>query len=219
MSQLTSESKDVTGADVVLSRRPTGRKTDHPISSIFTERWSPRAFTGEAIPDEILFSVFEAARWAPSGSNAQPWRFIFSRRDSSSWETFLNFLNPNNRLWAEKASALVLIVSKKTVTRNSQEVPSKSHSFDAGAAWQNLSLQAFLLGWHTHGMGGFDQVKAREAIKVPDDFAIEAVIAIGKQADKATLPSELQEREIPNTRHPLKDLVWEGSFSSAEGKS
>jgi hypothetical protein len=68
-------------------------------------------------------------------------------------------------------------------------------------------------------MGGFDQVKAREAIKVPDDFAIEAVIAIGKQADKATLPSELQEREIPNTRHPLKDLVWEGSFSSAEGKS
>ena len=219
MSQLTSESKDVTRADGFLSRRPTGRKTDHPISSIFTERWSPRAFTGEAIPDEILFSVFEAAHWAPSGSNAQPWRFIFSRRDSSSWENFQNFLNPNNRLWAEKASALILIVSKKTVVRNGQAAPSNSHSFDAGAAWQNLSLQAFLLGWHTHGMGGFDHEKARLSLKVPDDFAVEAVIALGKQADKSTLPPELQERETPNTRHPLKDLVWEGSFSPGEGKN
>jgi nitroreductase len=214
MSQLTSESI----ADGVISKRPTGRKTEHPISPIFSERWSPRAFTGEVIPDEVLFSVFEAARWAPSGSNAQPARFVYAKRGSDNWDKFLNFLNPNNQRWAEKASALILIVSKKTVVRNGQVAPSNSHSFDAGAAWQNLALQAFLLGWHTHGIGGFDHEKARTSLNVPDNFAVEAVVAIGKRAEKSSLPEDLQEKEVPNTRNLLKYLVFEGSFSPTEGK-
>jgi nitroreductase len=105
-----------------------------------------------------------------------------------------------------------LLVSKKTTTRNGEVVPSKSHSFDTGAAWQNLSLQANYSGWHTHGIGGFDRQKARIDLKVPDDFEVEAIVAIGKLGDKAALPADLQERETPNSRFPLKELVFEGWF-------
>jgi nitroreductase len=127
-------------------------------------------------------------------------------------ENFLGLLNPNNQRWAEKASVLILFVSKKTTTRNGEVVPSKSHSFDTGAAWQNLSLQAILKGWHTHGIGGFDREKARVELKVPDDFQVEAVVAIGKQGEKSALAPELQEKETPNNRLPLKDLIFEGGF-------
>jgi nitroreductase len=191
------------------------RNTHFEIHPIFTQRWSPRAFTGEEIPDPILFSAFEAARWAPSGSNVQPWRFLYSKRGSPTWETFFNLLNPNNRKWAEKASALVLFVSKKLVSRNGEITLSKSHSFDTGAAWENFALQALLSGWHTHGIGGFDREKARVDLKVPEDFHIEAVVAIGRQGDKADLPPELREREAPNARQPIEELVFEGGFPTA----
>jgi nitroreductase len=124
-----------------------GRKAEYEINPIFLQRWSPRAFTGEEIPGPVLWGALEAARGAPSGSSTQPWRFIYSKRGSASWEKFLDLLNPNNRRWAEKASALILFISKKTASRNGEVVPSKSHSFDAGAAWQNwtapLSLDSF----------------------------------------------------------------------------
>lgn len=213
MSQSNPITVEVKPPDTGPGAAPSSRETDYEIHPLFIQRWSPRAFTGEEIPDAVLFSALEAARWAPSGSNAQPWRFIFSKRGSVSWPVFLDLLNPGNRLWAERASALILFVSKKTVSRNGEVAQSKSHSFDTGAAWQNFALQALLLGWHTHGMGGFDREKARTDLKVPDDFAIEAVIAIGRQGDKSALPAELQEREFPNSRQPLKDLALEDGFS------
>ena len=194
----------------------TVRRPGHRINPLFVQRWSPRAYTGEEIPDSVLFSAFEAARWAPSSINSQPWRFLYSKRHSASWDTFLHLLNPNNRLWAEKASALIVVVSKKTVIgRDGQLRESRTHSFDTGAAWQNFALQATEAGWPTHAMGGFDREKARLALKIPDDFAVEVAIAIGKQADKSVLPPELQEKEIPNSRHDLKDLILEGGFQGA----
>ena len=192
------------------------RRSDHKINPLFLQRWSPRAFTGESIPEDVLFGALEAARWAPSGGNGQPWRFIYSKRESSSWEKFLGLLNPGNRLWADKASALVLFVSKKTVSRNGEAVPSKTHSFDTGAAWQNFALQALSAGWHTHGIGGFDRERARGELSIPEDFNLEAVVAVGRQADKSGLPEELRQREAPNARQPLSELAFEGGFPTAQ---
>lgn len=188
------------------------RQSAHPIHPQFLRRWSPRAFSGEAIPDEVLFSALEAARWAPSGSNLQPWRFLYSKKGSSSWERFLGLLKPGNRRWAENASALIVFVSRRTRIHEGQVLPNLSNAFDAGAAWLSFSLQALELGWHTHGIGGFDHDLARRDLKIPNDFEIHAVIAIGKQADKSLLPPELQERETPNKRLDLRELALEGGF-------
>ncbi len=189
------------------------RQTEHTIEPLFVNRWSPRAFTGEEIPDAVLLAAFEAARWAPSGFNAQPWRFLYAKRATSHWPLFLGLLNERNQSWAKNASALILVLSKTTLVIGGVEKPVASHSFDTGAAWANFSLQANLLGWHTHGIGGFDRDKARPALKVPDDIAIEAIVAIGKQGDKSVLSDDLQKIEGPNGRLPLKELISEGPFA------
>lgn len=189
------------------------RKVDHAIHGLFAERWSPRAYTGEPIPDAVLFAAFEAARWAPSGGNDQPWRFLYAKRDSAAWPVFFDLLLPGNQRWADKAAALIVIVSKRIkLGRDGVPAASKSHSFDAGAAWQNFALQAHLSGWATRAIGGYDRDKARSALRVPDDYALEAAVAIGRPGDRSLLPADLQEREIPTGRHPLKDLVFAGGF-------
>jgi nitroreductase len=191
-----------------------GRTSDHPIEKLFLERWSPRAFTGEAIPDETLASIFEAARWAPSSYNSQPWRFIYAKRDTPTWDRFLGLLVEFNQGWAKNAAALVIVLSKKTMQPPGAKEPtlSHSHSFDAGAAWQNLALQATALGWHTHGMVGFDMPRAAAELGVPEDYRVEAAIAIGKQGDKSILPAYLQEREAPSAREPASAFAFEGAF-------
>jgi nitroreductase len=131
-----------------------------------------------------------------------------------AWPVFFSLLNDGNRRWAEKASVLVVLVSKRSkVGRDGVTIPSKSHSFDTGAAWQNLALQAHLLGWGTRAIGGYDREKARVALSVPEEFALEAAVAIGKPASKSTLPPDLQEREVPTGRLSTRDLVREGAFS------
>jgi nitroreductase len=189
------------------------RISEHKIHPLFLKRWSPRSYTGEEIPESVLFSAFEAARWAPSAVNAQPWRFLYAKRDSSSWSTYVDLINPNNRVWAERASVLIVVVSKRTVIgRDGVLRLSKTHSFDTGAAWQSLALQVTEEGWHAHAIGGFDREKARKVLKVPGDFAVEVAIAIGRLGDKSLLPPDLQDREALNTRRPLQELVLEGSF-------
>jgi len=190
------------------------RHAEHSVDPLFINRWSPRAYTGEDIPTEVLFSLFEAARWAPSARNAQPWRFLFAKRGTPDFATFLAPLVEQNQVWARQASALVVLLSTKNFLFEGKEVPLASHSFDTGAAWANLSLQANLLGWHTHAIGGFDRDRARQALSIPDSFAIEVVIAIGKLGDQHSLPAELQSRETPTPRLPLRDLVTEGAFKS-----
>jgi nitroreductase len=191
------------------------RVPDHAIDSQFIERWSPRAFSGESIPEETLLSFFEAARWAPSAYNSQPWRFLYARRDTPNWERFLGLLNEFNRGWAQHASALVIVVSKTTFTvpGAAEETPALWHTFDTGSAWGYLALQASLNGWHTHGMAGFDQDLSRRELKIPEGYAVHAAVAIGKLGDKSTLAEYLQARETPSLRRPLAELVAEGDFS------
>jgi nitroreductase len=192
-----------------MSRRP-----DHPVEPLFVDRWSPRSFSGEPVPDTVLLSAFEAARWAPSASNAQPWRFLFARPADPSWSDYLELLIPRNRQWAAQASALIVIVSALDVERRGEVVANISHSFDAGAAWTNFAHQALLLGWHTHGIGGFDRVAARERLAIPQDFAIEAMVALGKRANLDRLHADFHPQETPNGRRPLTESVFAGSFGT-----
>ncbi len=190
------------------------RVADYPIESVFLERWSPRAFTGEAIPEAELFSLFEAARWAPSAYNSQPWRFIYARRDTPHWQPFLDILIEFNQSWVKNAAALVYLVSKSTMLPpgKDREVPSHSHSFDAGAAWGALGLQAVKSGWATHGMVGLDFDRAFADLGLVEGWRVEAAIAIGRRGDKSMLPEGLQARETPSPRLPVKVTAMEGKF-------
>ena len=190
------------------------RYSDRNVAPMFLDRWSPRAFTDTEIDDQVLLSFFEAARWAPSSMNAQPWRFVFAKRNGAGWASFLATLSNTNRSWARQAAALVAFVSKETLLFGDQEVVSPTHSFDTGAAWMSFTLQANLSGWHTHGMAGFDNEALRRALAVPPKFRIDAVAAIGKLGDSDTLPEALKAREFPSDRKSLGDLVFKGAFGS-----
>jgi len=191
------------------------RTADHPVSELFLERWSPRAFTGEEMPEETLATILEAARWAPSGYNFQPWRFVYARKGTAHWERLLSMLNPFNQGWAKSASALVIVFSKKRETPPGKdaETPNRSHSFDAGCAWGYMALQATQLGWQAHGMAGIELDRIRAEFGVPEGYEIEAGVAIGRQGDKSTLPEALQARETPSGRRSLAEIAEEGSFS------
>jgi nitroreductase len=186
------------------------RQAEHSIESFLLERWSPRSFLPEAISDEELLSLFEAAKWAPSSYNNQPWRFLYAKRGSASWPLFFDALISINQSWVQHASALVLVISSTNFDHNGK--PSRTHSFDAGAASENLALQAWLKGYAAHAMEGFDYDKARQALAIPADFHVEAMIALGKQGPKETLPAPLQEREAPSARRPLAETILEGKF-------
>ncbi|WP_442109105.1 nitroreductase family protein [Pseudomonas sp. NUPR-001] len=191
------------------------RVADHAIDDQFIQRWSPRAFTAEPISEATLLSFLEAARWAPSAYNSQPWRFLYARRDTPNWQRYLGLLNEFNRSWAQHASALVIVISKTTFAApgSSEEKPALWHTFDTGSAWGHLALQASISGWHTHGMAGFDQELTRKALKIPEGYDLHAVVAVGKLGDKASLAEALQAREMPSPRRPLSELAAEGDFS------
>ncbi len=164
--------------------------------------------------DEELMTLFEAARWAPSSYNNQPWRFIYAKRETPSWELFFNFLGAFNKQWCINASTLVVVVSKKTFDYNGK--PSVTHAFDTGAAWENLAIEASARGLVAHGMEGFDYDAARTQLGVPDDHEVHAMIAIGKPGKKEDLPPDLQEREVPSDRRPLQEIIMEGRFIQSE---
>lgn len=186
------------------------RTPDHDILEIFPKRWSPRAMSGEPIDQPTLARVFEAGRWAPSSYNEQPWRFLYARRDTPHWTTFHDLMLPANQVWASKAAVLVVIITKKTFTRNG--AANRVAVFDAGSAWQNMALQGAHLGLVVHGMAGFDYDKARAALRVPDDFDICAMCAIGRPGKVEDLPDQLQAVEKPSPRRPIAETIMEGGF-------
>ena len=190
------------------------RKPDHPVDDLFVSRWSPRSFTGEPVPDAVLHSAFEAARWAPSAFNAQPWRFVFARQGDAQWDLFVSLLAERNQRWAGRASALIVILSATTADVRGAVSPLGSHSFDTGAAWANFAHQALLLGWHTHGIGGFDRDAARAALGIPDDIAIEAMVALGRKAGLDTLHPDFHPQEGPNGRRTIEETVFRGAFGA-----
>ena len=186
------------------------RDPDHDIDPLFVNRWSPRAMTGDPLDEAEYLPLFEAARWAPSAFNNQHWRFLVADREDEEWDAFLDLLSENNRAWASDAAVLAVIVSKTTFDHNDEPAP--VHSFDTGAAWENLALEGARRGLAVHGMAGFDYERAAEELDVPEEYAVEAMVAIGERAPPETLPEELQDREQPSDRKPLEEIVHRGGF-------
>ena len=186
------------------------RKKDFGTDDLFLNRWSPRALNGESLSDDDLMSLFEAARWAPSSYNSQPWRFIYATKDSDEWSSFFDLLNDFNKSWAKNASALVIVVSRKNFEYNEKFSP--THSFDTGSAWMSLALQASLKGLVAHGMGGFDHDKARIIASIPENFSVEAMIAIGTPGSISDLPDSLKESEFPKGRKSVSEIAFRGKL-------
>lgn len=155
-------------------------------------------------------SLFEAARWAPSSYNGQPWRFLYAKRNTPHWSKFFDLLIDFNKEWCMNAAVLGVIVSRKLFEKNNK--PSPTHALDAGAAWENLALEGTSRDLVVHGMEGFDYQKARKALKIPDEFEVLAMFAIGKRAPKTTLSPELQKREAPSDRKRVEEFAFEGGF-------
>ena len=192
---------------------PTPRQADHEIDDQFLHRHSPRAFTEEEISEAELMVLLEAARWAPSASNTQPARFAFARRGEPGFETIAGTLAASNRVWAEKAAALVVVASQEQVQKDGETVTQVAHAFDAGAAWMSLALQAHLKGWIAHAMGGFDKAKATEVLHLPEGCKLHATVAIGRKGPPELLPEHLRPRETPSTRRPLAEIAGHGRFA------
>ena len=187
------------------------RKPTFKINPLILNRWSPRSIMAEELEDDTIMALFEAARWAPSSYNNQPWRFIYAKRNTKYWNNLFDLLVESNKVWAKNAALLVVVISNKNFEYNGKF--SITHQYDAGAAWENLALEATSRGLVAHGMQGFDYKKAREDLKIPDDFDVMAMIAIGKRGSKENLPSNLQEKENPNDRKPLNEIIMEGIFT------
>lgn len=186
----------------------TERSTDTQINRLFLDRWSPRAFDGSRLSDAELRTLFDAARWAPSAFNAQPWRLLYAVRSDANWDRFVKLLVPFNQIWAKNASLLIFFVSATA----SQEKPNYTHSFDTGAAWMSLALQAQLMGLRAHGMAGYDHEAAGRELGIPEGFRIEAAVAVGRQTDASVLPENLRAREIPSDRKPIEEIAFPGNF-------
>ena len=190
------------------------RQSEFPIDAFFLDRWSPRAFTAETISQETMLTILDAAHWAPSSGNNQPWRFIYALRGTASFPILVDILVPGNQRWAKNAAALVFVVSKTyRVSKDGERKPAYTHSYDTGAAWFSVICQTMKLGYHAHGMEGFDKERAIEALGIPEGYRVEAAAAIGRIADRSTLPDDLAEREFPSKRKPVSEIAFEGRFA------
>lgn len=185
-------------------------QTRQPVHELIGKRWSPRAFSDREVTTEQLISLLEAARWAPSSYNEQPWRFIVARKsDPETYEKLLGSLVEFNQLWARSAPILMLTIAKKTFSHNG--TPNLYALHDAGMALNNLALQATALGLSAHFMAGFNRAVARTAFQIPDDFELGAVAAIGYAGDPESLPENFRQGELaPRTRKPLAELIYTG---------
>lgn len=186
------------------------RRSEYDIEPMLLRRWSPRAMSAEEISETELMTLFEAARWAPSSYNAQPWRFVYARRGTEHWNRFFDLLAELNQAWAKNAAVLMIVLSRKISEKTNKPAP--THAFDAGAAWQNLALQASAMGLIAHGMEGFDFEKARQVANAPDEYEVRAMIAVGKAGEREKLPGDLEEREQPSRRKAVSEITVEGCF-------
>ena len=186
--------------------------TQYPIHDLLRQRWSPRAFDDRPIEQEKLRSLFEAARWAPSSNNEQPWRFIVANRDyETEWNRLLACLVEGNRKWAYRAP--VLILSAASLNFEDDAKPNRHAFHDTGMAVENLVLQATALGLAAHQMAGFDVEKARADLQIPLGYEPVAMIAVGYPGDPASLPDRLRERELrARSRQPISEWTFCGQW-------
>ena len=186
--------------------------TTYPIEPLLKQRWSPRAFAERPVEIDKLLSLWEAARWSASCANQQPWYFIVAtREEKAEYARLLSCLRENNQLWASQAPVLMVSVAKLAFDMNGQ--PNRYAFHDVGLAVANLIVQATALGLCVHQMAGFYPDKVRELYGVPDGFEPVAGIVLGYSGNPATLPEDLQQREVaPRTRHPLESFVFQGAW-------
>jgi nitroreductase len=170
------------------------RQSRYKVNPLILNRWSPRSMTGEELDEDIIMSLFKAARWAPSSYNNQPWRFIYAKRDTEHWNKLFNLLADLNKVWAKDAAVLVVVIARKNFEHN--EKYSITHQFDAGAAWGNLALKASSRGLVAHGMQGFDYERSRTDLQIPDSFDVMSMIAIGK-GQRIIFPHNFRKENLP----------------------
>ena len=189
--------------------------TDHPVLEILRKRWSPRAFSNRTIEKADILSLFEAARWAPSCFNDQPWQFIIAKQDDEeNFHRMLDCLVEKNQVWAKNAYLLVLAVAR--ITFRTRESVNRHSLHDMGLAIQNLMLQATSLGLYTHAMAGFSVEKARKNYEIPDDFQPITAIAVGYPGDPESLPPDLRKMEFAERdRYPIGDFLYEKKWGKS----
>lgn len=193
------------------------RTPDHPVDPLFLSRWSPRAYDASPLPETDLLTILEAGRWAPSAYNVQPWRFLYARRNDDHWPSFISVLDPLNRRWAVDASAMIFLLSDTIMPSDRDRPESISHynSFDAGAAWAQIALQATALGYAAHAMAGLLFDEAPKVLGFPTRYKLEIGISIGRRTDPARLPDDLRAEEAPSGRMPLDQIAFDGRFPAA----
>ena len=187
---------------------------DHPIHELITARWSPYGFDERSVPRQILQSLFEAARWAPSSYNEQPWRYIVATRDDrDSHAKLLSCLVEGNQVWAKHAPVLMLGLVQLFHTRNNQPNPAARH--DLGVASAHLTMEATSRGLVVHQMIGILPDKARELFGIPDGYEAVTALAVGYEAERRDLPRKLQERDrAPRRRRPIAEFVFGGEWGT-----
>jgi nitroreductase len=186
--------------------------TDFPVHDFVAERWSPRAFSDKPVAPDVLQSLFEAARWAPSSSNEQPWAYIVATKDDAeNFAKLLSVLVPFNVTWAQRAPVLALAVAELAFAKNG--TPNRNAQHDVGAASAWLTVEATSRGLFVHQMAGYDHDKARQVFGIPAGWEPIAAIAIGYPGDPDSLPQPLRDREgAPRTRKPISEFVMSGSW-------
>jgi nitroreductase len=186
--------------------------TQYPIHDLLRQRWSPRAFDERPVETEKLQSLFEAARWAPSSNNEQPWRFVVATKDNQrAYDRFFACLVEGNRKWAFRAPVLILSVASLNFEDDAK--PNRHAFHDTGMAVENLVLEAIALGLQAHQMAGFDIEKSRTDLNIPSGYEPVAMIAVGYPGDPAVLPGYLRERELkPRDRRPIGEFVFSGQW-------
>lgn len=186
--------------------------TKYDIHPLLAERWSPRSFADTPVEPELVDQLFEAARWAPSCFNEQPWRFIYAlKQDEEEFEKLAQVLNEFNRKWAAKAPMLILNIAKENFTRNDK--PNRHALYDLGAAVSGLTLEATRNDLYVHQMAGILPDKAKDLFDIPDDFAVVSMAAVGYLGDAGNLPEDLRKQEqAERSRKNMEDLVFRNKF-------
>ena len=194
------------------------RQVAYPIHDLLRRRWSPRAFAKRAVEPEKLRSVLEAARWAPSSFNAQPWSFLVATRDgdAADYERMLGCLVEFNQNWAKSAPVLIVAVATNAFEHNNK--PNRHAFYDTGAAVAMLSVEATSLGLHVHQMAGFSPEQVRSVYGVPESAEPVSAIALGYVGDPDTLPEDLRKKELaPGERKPVASFVYSGGWGRKPG--
>jgi len=187
-------------------------ETQFPLHDLLTRRWSPRAFSEQPVGPDRLRTLLEAARWAPSSSNEQPWRFVVATKEEpADYDRLLACLLEGNRKWAYRAPVLILSVAH--LNFEDDDRPNRHALHDVGLATENLLLQATALGLVAHPMAGFDIEKARVDLKIPSGYEPVAMVAVGYPGELSVLPDYLQQRELkPRERKPLAEIAFSGQW-------